>query len=95
MGNGDVIMNTENHGVMRFNEDKLIQEQNSLNLADLETLIEKKEGYSVICMYANKKRRNLNIVSESATEKKLNFQRLDSSKKYELVFKDYQLDRPH
>lgn len=73
MGNGDVVINTENHGVMLFNEVKLIQEQNRLNLADLETLIEKKEGYSVIFMYANKKRRNINIVSESATEKKLTF----------------------
>ena len=41
MINGDVILNTENHGVMFFNKDKLTEDhKNSLSLADLETVLD-------------------------------------------------------
>ena len=55
MPNGDIILNTENHGVMFFNKSKLIDEQHEqLSLTDLETVIDQRDtGYSATCVFTN------------------------------------------
>ena len=97
MINGDVILNTENHGVMFFNKDKLTEDhRNSLSLADLETMLDQRDrGYSVIFLGVNKKANNLTIFSESETENKLSFSKRNSAKNYEQVEEEFVIDRPH
>ena len=95
MSNGDIVLNTENHGVMFFNKSKLVDEYQQLSLTDLETIIDQRDaGYSATCVRANHEG-HLIIMSESENEKSLSFTKWDSSKNYEEVGSENQKDRPH
>ena len=51
MPNGDIILNTENHGVIFFNKSKLIEDHEQLSLTDLENVIDQRDaGYSATCV---------------------------------------------
>ena len=84
MSNGDIILNTENHGVVFFNKNKLIENHQQLSLTDLEEVIDQRDtGYSATCVFADYEAHSLIIMSESENEKKVSFTRRDSSKNYE------------
>ena len=96
MPNGDIILNTENHGVMFFNKSKLIDEQHEqLSLTDLETVIDQRDtGYSATWVFTDEKGL-LTIMSESENAKKFSLSKRDSSKNYEEVGSEFQEDRLH
>ena len=95
MINGDIILNTENNGVMFFNKSKLIEHHEQLSLTDLETVIDQRDmGYSATCVFADPEG-HLSILSESENEKRLCFSKRDSSKNYEEAGPEFQLDCPH
>ena len=82
MLNGDIILNTEDHGVMFFNKSKLIEQEEQLSLNDLEIVIDQRDaGYSAICVRAFLSD-HLIIMSESENEKRLSFTKLDPNKNY-------------
>ena len=65
MPNGDIILNTENHGVLFINKSKLIEQQEQLSLTDLETVKDQRDtGYSATWVFTDWKGL-LTIMSES------------------------------
>ena len=68
MPNGDIILNTENHGLVFFNKSKLIEYHEQLSLTDLETVIDlRNTGYVATCVFTNHEG-YLTIMSESEDE---------------------------
>ena len=78
MANGDIVLNTEGHGVMYFKQSKLSLEDGVLRLADLQSLDDQNsEGYSSTCLFSDEYRENLTIVSYSAKEQKIKLSKRD------------------
>ena len=95
MPNGDIILNTEDHGVVFFNKSKLVEHHQQLSLKDISTVQDQRDkGYSATWVFTDRKG-YLTILSESEADKKLSFTKRDSSNNYEEVGAEYQEDRPH
>ena len=93
MPNGDIVINTENHGVMFFNKSKLVEQHEQLSLTDLKSIIDQRDvGYSATCVFTF--RGYFTVLSESENEKRLIFSKRDHSRNY-VEFSEFQVDRPH
>ena len=96
MANGDIVLNTEQRGVIFINKSELNEENELVSVEAFKTVIDQPDRQStVLCIYADNGGTSLTIMSQSKDLKKLRFSKRDPSKNYEKIGADYEEDFAH